>query len=61
MAIVFIIQNITTVDLTFLFGTLSMSRALLMFLVLLFGISLGWWLHGSFRKTKSIPIQNKAL
>jgi lipopolysaccharide assembly protein A len=61
MAIVFIIQNVTTVDLTFLFWTLSMSRALLMFLTLSLGITLGWLLHGSFRRIKSMPIENKAL
>ena len=61
MASVFIIQNVTSVDLTFLFWTLSMSRALLMLLILSLGIILGWMLHGSFRRIKSMPIQNKAL
>ena len=48
---VFIIQNVSSVDLTFLFWTLSMSRALLLFLVLSLGFILGWLLHGNFRKT----------
>jgi uncharacterized integral membrane protein len=61
MAAVFIIQNVTSVDLTFLFWTLSMSRALLMFLILSLGFILGWLLHGSFRRIKTIPLQNKAL
>ena len=61
MAGLFIIQNITSVDLTFLFWTLSMSRALLMLMILLVGIILGWFLHGNFRKLKIFPIQNKAL
>ena len=61
MAAVFIIQNVTSVDLTFLFWTLSMSRALLMFLILSLGFILGWLLHGSFRRIKAIPLQNKAL
>ncbi len=61
MAAVFIIQNVTSVDLTFLFWTLSMSRALLMLLILSLGIILGWMLHASFRRIKSMPIQNKAL
>ena len=61
MAAVFIIQNITSVDLTFLFWTLSMSRALLMFLILSLGFILGWLLHGSLRKIKTIPLQDKAL
>jgi putative membrane protein len=61
MAAVFIIQNVTSVDLTFLFWTLSMSRALLMFLILSLGIILGWLLHGNVRKIKTLPVQNKAL
>jgi putative membrane protein len=61
MAAVFIIQNVTSVDLTFLFWTLSMSRALLMFLILSLGFILGWLLHGSFKRVKTIPVQNKAL
>ena len=51
----FILQNVSTMELTFLFWTLSMSRALLMFLILSIGILLGWLLHGSFRKIKPIP------
>jgi lipopolysaccharide assembly protein A len=51
----FILQNVTTMELTFLFWTLSMSRALLMFLILSIGILLGWLLHGSFRKIKTTP------
>ena len=50
MAVLFLIQNVTAVDLTFLFWTLSMSRALLMFLILSVGIFLGWLLHSSFRR-----------
>ncbi|MEJ2662122.1 MAG: LapA family protein [Desulfobacteraceae bacterium] len=61
MAAVFIIQNVTSVDLTFLFWTLSMSRALLMFLILSLGFILGWLLHGSFRRMKTINLKNKAL
>jgi putative membrane protein len=61
MAAVFIIQNVTSVNLTFLFWTLSMSRALLMFLILSLGIILGWLLHGSFKRMKTINLQNRAL
>jgi lipopolysaccharide assembly protein A len=49
-AAVFILQNVTSVDLTFLFWTLSMSRALLLFLVLSLGFILGWLLHGRVKK-----------
>ena len=61
MAAVFIIQNVTSVDLTFLFWTLSMSRALLMLLILSLGFILGWLMHGNFRRIKTLPMQNKAL
>jgi lipopolysaccharide assembly protein A len=61
MTAVFLIQNAASVDMTFLFWTLSMSRALLMFLILSLGFILGWLLHGSFRKIKTMPLQNKAL
>lgn len=61
MAVLFIFQNVMPVELTFLFWTLSMSRALLMFLILSVGIILGWLLHGSFRRIKKIPMHGKAL
>ena len=61
IAVLFIIQNVPSVELTFLFWTLSMSRALLMVLILSAGIIMGWFLHGSGRRIKNTPIQNKAL
>lgn len=53
LAVVFTIQNVTVTDLRFLFWTLTMSRAVLMFLILAIGIILGWLLHGSFIKRKN--------
>jgi putative membrane protein len=61
MAVLFIIQNVTVVELKFLFWTLSMSRALLMLLILSLGFILGWLLHGYSRRIKTLPMQNKAL
>ncbi len=55
LALLFIIQNITVVDVSFLFWTLSMSRALWMFFILVIGIILGWSIHSLYfsrRKTK---------
>jgi len=54
MALLFIIQNVIVVELKFLFWTLSMSRALLMFLILAIGIILGWVLHSYFKRTKTV-------
>ena len=42
LAVLFIM---TVVDIRFLFWTLSMSRALLMFFLLAIGIVIGWSLH----------------
>lgn len=40
--LVFIVQNTETVQLDFLVWTLSMSRALMVFAVLVVGLVLGW-------------------
>ena len=61
MAVLFIIQNVPSVEVTFLFWTLSMSRALLMSLILSIGIILGWLLHSYFKRSKTMGMQNKSL
>ena len=61
MSVLFINQNITVVDLKFLFWTLSMSRALLMSMILSAGIILGWLLHSYFKRSKTVSMQNKSL
>jgi putative membrane protein len=61
LAVLFIIQNVTVVDMKFLFWTLSMSRALLMSLILSVGIILGWLLHSYFKRLKTVNTQNKSL
>jgi uncharacterized integral membrane protein len=53
LGVVFIIQNVTVLELRFLFWTMSMSRALFMFMILSVGIILGWLLNGSFSNRKS--------
>ena len=52
LMLVFIIQNVTVMNLTFLFWTLSMSGALMMLLVLSVGVILGWLLHSGFIRRK---------
>ena len=44
-ALVFTVQNVAAVDVTFLVWTLSMSRALLIVFTLSIGFLLGWFLH----------------
>ena len=61
MTILFIMQNVPSVEVTFLFWTLSMSRALLMSLILSIGIILGWLLNSYFKRFKTVSIQNKSL
>jgi len=45
IALVFTIQNVAAVDVTFLVWTVTMSRALLIMFVLAIGFLLGWFLH----------------
>jgi len=45
LAILFIIQNVAAVEIQFLFWSIQMSRALLIFLLLAIGIIFGWFLH----------------
>ena len=52
VALLFIIQNATVMNLRFLFWTLSMSGALLMLLILSVGVILGWLLHSVFSRRK---------
>jgi len=61
LALIFIIQNVAIVELKFLFWTLSISRALLMFLILSLGIILGWLLHSYFHRIKTVKLQHKSL
>lgn len=46
MVAVFIFQNTTVVEIRFLFWTVSMSRALMILVVLAVGMVLSWLLHG---------------
>ncbi|MDH3514008.1 MAG: lipopolysaccharide assembly protein LapA domain-containing protein [Gammaproteobacteria bacterium] len=43
---VFIIQNTAVVEIRFLFWTVSMSRALLILVLLAIGVALSWLLQG---------------
>ena len=58
LAVVFIIQNAAVMELRFLFWTLSMSGALLMFLVVSAGIILGWLLNAGFKRRRTSPTIN---
>ena len=44
---VFTLQNIVTVDVTFLFWTIELPRAILLFFVFALGVLLGWILKST--------------
>lgn len=53
LAVVFIAQNVTVVEISFLFWRASMSSALLIFFTLMIGFVLGWFLHSHLLHQKS--------
>jgi len=46
VAVVFVAQNVTVVEISFLYWRASMSSALLIFFSLITGFVLGWFMHG---------------
>ena len=58
IAAIFLVQNVAAVEVTFLFWSISLSRALLIFFTLVIGFILGWSLHSylSYRKAKNEPL-----
>jgi len=55
LAVLFIFQNVAVVEVQFLFWSMQVSRALLMFLLFAVGIIVGWFLHSffNFRRGKT--------
>jgi uncharacterized integral membrane protein len=47
LTILFILQNIAVINISFFFWTFFISRSVLIFLVLLIGIVIGWLLRSS--------------
>ena len=60
LAVIFITQNVAVVEVSFLFWSVSMSRALLIFFLLMIGFVLGWFLHGylSYRNSKDVTVDS---
>ncbi|OGP66994.1 MAG: hypothetical protein A2W27_09155 [Deltaproteobacteria bacterium RBG_16_44_11] len=48
LSLIFVVQNIDVVGVSFLFWEVSMSRAALIFVSLLIGFIIGWLLHSYF-------------
>jgi putative membrane protein len=57
LAVLFIMQNVAAVEIQFLFWSIQMSRALLMFLLLAIGIVIGWFLH-SYMKYRGTNLES---
>jgi lipopolysaccharide assembly protein A len=57
LVVVFIVQNAVIVEIRFLFWTLSMSRALVIFFALVIGMVIGWLLqsHVGRRRVEKLP------
>ncbi len=53
ITVLFVIQNVSVVEIKFLFWSIAMSRALLIFFVLAAGIVIGWMMHGFFSMHRS--------
>jgi len=58
LAVVFVAQNVAVVEIGFLFWTVTMSSALLIFFTLMTGFILGWSLHSylAYRKSRDDAI-----
>jgi uncharacterized integral membrane protein len=57
LAVLFVVQNVTVVQIRFLFWSLSMTLSLFIFLLFATGLMVGWLLHGYWsyrRKTADV-------
>ncbi len=54
IAIIFLVQNVEAVEVRFLFWSMAISRALVIFFTFIMGFVVGWFLHGflTYRKAK---------
>ncbi|HEY5734365.1 MAG TPA: LapA family protein [Gammaproteobacteria bacterium] len=50
LVVIFIVQNTVVVDIQLLFWKISLSRSLMIFLVLAIGIVIGWMTAGHFQR-----------
>lgn len=53
LALLFIVQNVATVEIQFLFWSTRMPRSLLIILLLGSGFALGWFLNGHLRQRRN--------
>ena len=53
LAVIFVIQNVAIVEIQFLLWSFQMSRSLLIFLLLVIGVIIGWFLHAFMKHRRS--------
>ncbi len=53
LLLIFVIQNTTAVEIRLFFWTVSMSRALMLFLMVSIGIVIGWLLRGHLKNRQT--------
>lgn len=53
LVVIFIIQNVAVVEIQFLLWSFQMSRSLLIFLLLVIGVLIGWFLHAFLKHRRS--------
>ena len=53
VVVLFAIQNVAVVEIQFLFWAIQMPRSFLIFLLLVIGVIIGWFLHGYLRYRNS--------
>ena len=49
LVVLFILQNVAVVEIQFLIWSIQMPRSVLMFVLLVIGVIIGWFLHSHFR------------
>ena len=52
LVLIFVIQNVTVVEIKFLLWSIEMSRSLLYFIILVIGLLCGWFLKGHAKHRK---------
>jgi uncharacterized integral membrane protein len=57
LALLFVIQNVAVVEISFMIWTISMSRSLLIIFLLAIGILIGWLLHSYFMHRRNDSVQ----
>lgn len=53
LTVIFTVQNAAVVTVNFLFWKLEISRALLIFFLLVIGVIIGWFSHSHYQHTKN--------